>query len=149
MSDTDKKILVEVMTNGTMPVKAHADDAGFDLFAAEAFSLMPGEVVKVPLGVKMALPPGTWGNVTSKSGLGAKGLLVYAGVIDCGYRGEIHAVVTNLKHYPFPTVMRFERGQKIAQLLIAPYRDDYQMVQVAEVPKGTSRGDGGFGSTGA
>jgi dUTP pyrophosphatase len=152
------KIEVKVEEDGTMPTKAHHDDAGFDLYASHDFKVYPGEVVKHPLNIRLALPQGTWAEITSKSGLGSKGLLVYAGVIDAGYRGIPHVVMTNVKMTYLATEdgrlavntepLSFKKGDKIAQLIMNPYNDQFYMVKVQELNSNTSRGEGGFGSTG-
>src|ERR1035437_10848525 len=90
------KIEVETLEGGKVPFKANASDAGFDLYATEDIQIFPGQVQKHPLNIKFKLPKGTWGEITSKSGLGAKGLLVYAGVIDQDYRGIPHVVMSNI-----------------------------------------------------
>lgn len=148
----DYEIRVILGENAKMPNKAHPDDAGFDLYAVEDVRIYPGEVKKVPLNIKMALPPGTWANVTGKSGLGSKGLLVYAGVIDAGYRGVVHVVMTNVKlrlenGQPNTEPIVVLKGEKLAQLIMSPYKNTYFMTQVSELDS-TSRGEGGFGSSG-
>jgi dUTP pyrophosphatase len=151
-------IEVEVLENGRVPTKAHASDAGFDLFATDDITLHPGEVIKHPLNVKLKLPRGTWAEITTKSGLGSKGQLVYAGVIDQEYRGVIHVIMTNLNlverddnghllERQEPLLIK--KGQKVAQLIMNPYSDQYYMTQVTHIDTDTARGSGGFGSTGA
>src|ERR1035438_5414902 len=81
------KIEVEILGDGKLPYKANPTDAGFDLFATSDITIFPGQVQKHPLNIRLKLPRGTWGEITSKSGLGSRGLLVYAGVIDQEYRG--------------------------------------------------------------
>lgn len=152
------KIEVEVLANGKLPAKKNSTDAGFDLFATSDITIYPGQVMKHPLNIKMKLPPGTWGEITSKSGLGAQGLLVYAGVIDEEYRGIPHVVMSNLwiiqevdpEGYPLmrtnPIIIK--KGEKLAQLIMNPYSPEFYVEQVDTVDTNTSRGDGGFGSTG-
>jgi dUTP pyrophosphatase len=152
------KIEVEVLSGGTLPTKKHKTDAGFDLYASDDITIYPGQVGKHPLNIRMKLPEGTWGEITSKSGLGAQGLLVYAGVIDEEYRGIPHAVMSNIyliqgldeEGIPLmrtdPIVIR--KGQKLAQLIMSPYSPEYYIVQVESVDINTARGEGGFGSTG-
>jgi len=157
------KIEVE-LTGGTMPVKAHWNDAGFDLYATADIKILPGQVIKHPLNFKMKLPRGTYGQITSKSGLGSKGLLVYAGIIDEQYRGIPHVVGTNLNWNATPfidpedgmenvafdaTPIEIKAGQKLAQLIIQPYSPHYFIEQVEKVNEDTDRSSGGFGSTGA
>lgn len=152
------KIEVEVLADGKLPAKKNSTDAGFDLFATSDITIYPGQVMKHPLNIKMKLPPGTWGEITSKSGLGAQGLLVYAGVIDEEYRGIPHVVMSNLwiiqevdpEGYPLmrtnPIIIK--KGEKLAQLIMNPYSPEFYVEQVDTVDTNTSRGDGGFGSTG-
>jgi dUTP pyrophosphatase len=157
-----KVIKVQLVEGGQLPVKAHKSDAGFDLFAVSDFSVLPGQVVKHAINVKIQLPESTYAEITSKSGNGSKGLLVYAGIIDEGYRGVIHVVMTNLNHTPHTTwvdgfqrtillageTLHFKKGQKIAQMILHPYSSDYTLEEVDQLDENTSRGMGGFGSTG-
>ena len=153
------KIEVEVLNGGKLPYKANPTDAGFDLYATEDLVVYPGEVQKHPLNIKLKLPKGTWAEIASKSGLGAKGLLVYAGVIDQEYRGIPHVVMSNIKLTNGvtsfgPLIVNMEpitikAGEKLAQLIMSPYSSEYFMEQVGTVDTNTSRGAGGFGSTGS
>ena len=107
----------------------------------------------------MKLPKGTYGEITSKSGLGSKGLLVYAGIIDQEYRGIPHVVMSNIwvmqeidpEGYPLmrtePIVVK--KGQKLAQMVMHPYSSEYFIEQVETVDTATARATGGFGSTGS
>lgn len=152
------EIKVEVLDGGKMPTKAHATDAGWDLYATEDITIYPGQVMKHPLNIRLQLPPNTWAEITSKSGLGAKGLMVYAGVIDQAYRGIPHVVFTNLwiidkvDEEGFPlmrtTPIVIKKGEKLAQLIMNPYNDSFFMRQVDKVDTDTDRGAGGFGSSG-
>lgn len=147
------RIEVEVMDGGKLPFKVRQSDAGFDVYATSDFSLFPGTVVKHPLNIRMKLPKGTWAEITTKSGLGAKGQLVYAGVIDEEYRGVPHVIMTNLKlkndvFHDNREPIEFKAGDKIAQMIMNPYCDQYYIEQVESVDTATSRGEGGFGSTG-
>lgn len=139
-------IQVEVLSDGALPFKAHATDAGFDLIATETVTIHPGTIVKHPLNIKMALPRGCWAEIAGKSGLGVKGLLVYSGVIDEDYRGVPHVVMTNLNHRD--GVLVIKKGEKVAQLLMHPYSPNYYMEPVRAVAADTDRAEGGFGSSG-
>jgi dUTP pyrophosphatase len=152
------KIEVEVLPDGMLPAKKNPKDAGFDLYATRDITIYPGQVLKHPLNIRMKLPGGTWGEITSKSGLGAQGLLVYAGVIDEEYRGIPHAVMSNIyliekldaEGIPLMRTdpIRIKKGDKLAQLIMSPYSSEYFIEQVESVDTNTSRGEGGFGSTG-
>lgn len=152
------KIEVEILNGGKLPFKANPTDAGFDLYATSDIKIYPGQVMKHPLNIKLRLPKGTWGEITSKSGLGAKGLLVYAGVIDQEYRGIPHVVMSNIwvmdsidpDGFPLmrTTPIEVKAGEKLAQLIMSPYSSEFFIEQVETVDTNTSRGSGGFGSTG-
>jgi dUTP pyrophosphatase len=115
--------------------------------------------MKHPLNIRLELPPGTWAEITSKSGLGARGLLVYAGVIDQAYRGIPHVVFTNLwmihgldeDGIPLmrtqPIVIK--KGEKLAQMILSPYSDNFYLTQVESVSTDTDRSTEGFGSSGS
>jgi dUTP pyrophosphatase len=129
-----------------LPAYAHAGDAGLDLHAREHVELAPGERAVVPTGVAVAIPEGCVGLVHPRSGLAARhglGLVNAPGTIDAGYRGEIKVVVVN--HDPAATI-HLRRGDRIAQLVVQRV-EVMQIVEVDALP-GTSRGDGGFGSSG-
>lgn len=121
--------------------------AGMDLRAAldEPLVLGPGERCAVPTGLKIALPPGYEAQVRARSGLALKhgiALVNAPGTIDADYRGEIRVILINLGQEPFTIT----RGDRIAQMIVAPVtRAEWEpVVSVDE----TSRGAGGFGSTG-
>ncbi|MFG6476672.1 dUTP diphosphatase [Microbacterium sp. P06] len=128
------------------PVYAHPGDAGADLTAAEPVSLAPGERALVSTGVRIALPDGYVGFVVPRSGLAAKhGITIVnaPGTIDAGYRGEIKVALLNTDSTtPYDVAV----GDRIAQLIVMPiHRATF--VPVDELPD-SSRGQGGFGSTG-
>ena len=125
-----------------LPVYGHPGDAGLDLFSVADRDLAPGEVFAVPTGVQVAVPPGHVGLVWDKSGISLKGVHRLAGVIDAGYRGEIQVVMINLGGTPFA----IRKGMKIAQMLVQPVTS--VTVVESDALDDTSRGQGGFGSTG-
>ena len=122
--------------------------AGMDLAACldQPIVLAPGARTLVPTGLAMALPLGYEGQVRPRSGLAAKhGItcLNTPGTIDADYRGEVKVILIN--HGPEDFTIR--RGDRIAQLVIAPVVQA-QWAEVASLDE-TTRGAGGFGSTGA
>ena len=125
-----------------VPVYGHPGDAGMDLFSVVDHELAPGAVFAVPTGIQVAIPAGFVGLIWDKSGISLKGVHRLAGVVDAGYRGEVQVVMINLGREPF--VVR--KGMKIAQMLFQPVAG----VRIVESDSldDTSRGDGGFGSTG-
>ncbi len=132
-----------------LPAYQSAGAAGFDLVAALApdtsVVLAPGRWHLVPTGIALALPEGFEAQVRPRSGLAADhGVTVLnaPGTIDCDYRGEILVLLINHGERAFEIV----RGQRIAQLVVASVIRA-RLVEVREIVP-TTRGDGGFGSTG-
>ncbi|MGD8376305.1 MAG: dUTP diphosphatase [Acidobacteriota bacterium] len=130
-----------------LPARMTAGSAGMDLRAclAEALVLPPGGRALVPTGFRVEVPAGHEGQVRPRSGLAARHgvtLLNTPGTIDADYRGEVKVILVNLGQEPFTV----ERGDRIAQLLIAPVLA-VESEEAAEL-SGTARGDGGFGHTG-
>ena len=145
-ADGEETITVDVA--GTLPCKANITDAGFDLFTPYDVEIESGQVVKIPINIRMELPAGSWGRIETKSGLGAKGMLVYAGVIDQDYRGVPHIIMTNLNWYE-DKPLKVKAGSKIAQMTMNPHNIEFFVEQVESVSTDTARGEGGFGSTGS
>ena len=125
-----------------LPSYGHPGDAGLDLFSCVDCVLDEGEVRAVQTGIKVAIPAGHVGLIWDKSGISLKGVHRLAGVVDAGYRGEIQVVMVNLGCEPY----EIKKGMKIAQMLVQPI-DEVKVVE-AEDLDGTTRGEGGFGSTG-
>jgi len=130
---------------GKLPDRAHHNDAGADLFSREEILLYPGMTRRVPVGIGIKVPDGYMGVVYSKSGMSSKfGIIAANAPIDSGYRGEIHAILTNTNPEPAPYLIRV--GDKVGQLVILPiiiptfHREEW----LDEKPRGAD----GFGSTG-
>jgi dUTP pyrophosphatase len=128
--------------DANIPTYGHPGDAGMDLFAVVDRTLAPGEVFAVPTGIQVAIPAGFVGLIWDKSGLSLKGVHRLAGVVDAGYRGEVQVVMINLGKEPFA----LKKGMKIAQMLIQPVAA--VTIVESDTLDDTSRGEGGFGSTG-
>jgi dUTP pyrophosphatase len=119
--------------------------AGMDLRADEPFTLGPGERRVVPTGLAVEIPAGHEGQVRARSGLAARhgvALVNAPGTIDSDYRGEVKVILVNLGEAP----VQFARGDRIAQLVVAPVTR--VEIAVAQELSDTARGGGGFGSTG-
>ena len=122
--------------------------AGLDLLADvdDEVSLAPGERMLVPTGIAIALPQGLEGQVRPRSGLALRDgvtVLNAPGTIDADYRGEIQVLLVNLGR----TNATVRRGERVAQLVVAPVTR-IAWHEVETLP-GSTRGDGGFGSTGS
>lgn len=137
------KIKVVLEHHGIMPERAHEDDAGLDLFTPVDFFVGGNQRFTVWTGVRMELPEGTCGLIRSKSGLLKNKGIITDGVIDVGYTGQIAVTLINTT----PRKVFFERGDKIAQMVITPVT--FAELERAEELKDTERGARGFGSTGA
>ncbi|MEE1329530.1 MAG: dUTP diphosphatase [Oscillospiraceae bacterium] len=133
--------------NAILPTYGSAGAAGADLYACleEAVTILPGETVWIPTGIALEVPVGCAGLVYARSSLGVKRGLAPAnkvGVIDSDYRGEIRVVLLNHGKEP-QTILS---GERVAQFIITPVLTPaYE--EVLELSD-TSRGTGGFGSTG-
>lgn len=130
-----------------LPSYATPQSAGMDLCAAidTPIILQPFERAMVPTGLTMALPDGFEAQVRPRSGLAAKNgitVLNTPGTVDADYRGEVKVILINLSQEPFT----IERGMRIAQMIIAPYTQ--AIIEQVDALDETTRGAGGFGSTG-
>jgi dUTP diphosphatase len=128
------------------PSRAHDGDAGYDLHAAETATLEPGERAVVGTGIAVAIPEGHAGLVLPRSGLAARhgiALVNAPGLIDCGYRGELRVLLLNTDR---EQAFEIEPGDRIAQLVLV--RVDGPELEEAEELDETTRGGGGFGSSG-
>jgi dUTP pyrophosphatase len=128
-----------------LPAYAHEGDAGLDLHAAADVTLAPGGRAAVPTGLRVAVPAGWVGLVHPRSGLARRHGLTVAnapGTIDAGYRGDVLVLLVNLG----PDPVEVARGDRIAQLLLQRV-GRAEVVEVADLD-GTTRGAGGFGSSG-
>lgn len=132
-----------------LPHYATSGAAGLDLAAAigenEKITLKPGKRALIPTGLQIHLPDGYEAQVRPRSGLALKNgiaLVNAPGTIDADYRGEIGVILVNLGEDDF----EITRGLRIAQMVIAPV-SRVDLVAVDEVEAST-RGAGGFGSTG-
>ncbi len=135
--------IVRVSPEAVLPKRAHSDDAGLDLFGLEDVILSPNEGKVARTGIAIALPRGYVGLVADRSSLAKRGIKTAGGVIDAGYRGEIHIVLWNISGVP----VHLKAGERIAQLLIFPISTP-GVKEVKEFDHVTERGAKGFGSTG-
>ena len=142
-----------VHPRATLPKRMSAGSAGYDLYAAEpatvpaARSTPDGGVeigrALVPIGIVLELPDNTVGRIASRSGLSTRSNIeTGAGWIDSDYRGELFVELKNLSAQPFLV----NPGDRVAQLVILPLAPT--TLVLADDLDDTTRGPGGFGSTG-
>lgn len=147
---SDVPVPIQILAHGqglALPAYATPGSAGCDLRAAieTELTITPGGRTLVPTGIAVAIPEGYEGQVRIRSGLAHNAGLAIVnapGTIDSDYRGEIRLIVANLGAEP----VTLHRGDRIAQLVIAPVARA-RFETVPELPT-SSRGAGGFGSTG-
>ena len=147
LPDPDSPTIPKLSPGATIPRYQTDLAAGMDLHACldAAMTIAPGQIVRVPLGFAMAIPPGFEGQVRPRSGLATKhGVTVpnAPGTVDADYRGEMMVALINLGREPFEVTP----GMRVAQLVIAAVA----RAEIDEVDDldATARGSGGFGSTG-
>lgn len=129
-----------------IPTKGSDGAAGYDLYALEDTQIY-GNYGTVPTGISVAIPGGHYGRIAPRSGLAVKhGIDVLGGVIDADYRGEIKVILHRIGAHPAIPSMSFQKGDRIAQLIIERCYDA-EFVEFDELPP-TDRDQGGFGSTG-
>ena len=123
----------------TKPYRAHENDAGADVYANNQHVVFPHDTTKVPLGFGLELPDGYAAYIFPRSGLASKGIVCELPPIDSGYRGEVHASVSNLTNEPY----QINSGDRIGQLVVMPIVvADFIDYDIKE------RGTGAFASTG-
>lgn len=121
------------------PFRPHDNDAGADVYMPYDCTIKPGEIAKIPLGFGIEVPDGFAGFVFPRSSMAVKGLVCELPPVDSGYRGEIHAIISNVSNKEH----MIRKDTRIGQLIITP-------VIIADyvTDRSTQRGSGAFGSTG-
>ncbi len=142
-----KQLPVRRLGDHDLPLPEYATKAaaGLDLRAAEAHRIAPGERRLIGTGFAIALPSNCEGQIRPRSGMAAEhGVTVLnaPGTVDADYRGEVKVLLVNLGQ----EVVEINRGDRIAQLVVGPV-SRLDLVEVEALPE-TTRGIGGFGSTG-
>ena len=126
------------------PTKGHTFDAGWDLCADEYVAIMPGTRQLIKTGIALDIPQGHAGLIWPRSGLASRyGIDVLGGVVDCGYHGEVKVVLVNHGEYTYTC----KPGTRIAQIVFQPILMG-GLFETERFDNDTTRGDGGFGSTG-
>lgn len=133
----------KLKSDAKLPAYAYPGDAGLDLYSIEKIIVPAGSRRAIPTGLAFEIPSGYVGLVWAKSGLAFnQGLTTMSGVLDAGYRGELALSIFNTTSEDYC----IEKGDKVAQLLIQPVIEA-QITETEELSD-SSRGTGGFGSTG-
>ena len=128
-----------------MRLKAQPDSI-YALLSTPPLTVEPGQRMRVPTGIIIAVPEGYEGQVRARSGLSDKAGISLSngiGTIDSDYRGEVQVLIINLGQANYA----FQPGERIAQLVLVPV-PTVTVEEVEDLGAPTARGDGGFGSTG-
>tara|TARA_R110000787_G_scaffold91922_1_gene193646 strand:- start:233 stop:661 length:429 start_codon:yes stop_codon:yes gene_type:complete len=127
----------------SVPTRAHEHDAGWDLYSSELAFVISSKRKVVSTAISLVIPDGYVGLIWPRSGLAAKkGIDVFAGVIDSGYRGEIKVCLYNSSGVNF----EINKGDRIAQIIFHKIPQT-EMLEVDSLGD-SIRGDSGFGSSG-
>lgn len=149
-SDYKFELVVQADTLGNVPMKAHENDAAYDLYAAESMFLAPGRRATVSLGIKTAFDGKNYVAILyGRSGLASKnGIDILGGVIDGNYRGTWKAVVLNTGF----DVLKIQPGDRICQVVFHKRYDPEitltDNIEEAGKKYDDDRGANGMGSTG-
>jgi dUTP pyrophosphatase len=139
--------VVRLDERAILPTRAHAGDAGLDLYSLDALRLGPGERAAARTGIAVEIPAGQAGLVLPRSGLAGRhgiALVNAPGLIDSGYRGELRVLLLNTDRVQ---TFSLGAGDRIAQLVLVEIRTPVP-IEVDELDR-SERGEGGFGSSGA
>lgn len=138
----DELLYERELLEGFLP--KYSFDAGLDLRASEDAEVLPGVIQEIGLGVAIELPPGTMGFITGRSTSALKmGLFIMNGLIDAGYRGEIHAHALTIGGRS----VDIARGDRLAQIIVVNIVPA-EMWRTAVELSGSERDEAGLGSTG-
>lgn len=139
-----RKVKFQVDSGGFTPTKAYPNDAGWDLYCPDTYIFCTlSSVITVDTKVHVQLPKGYFGLILPRSSTSKRGIHVYAGVIDQGYRGTLKIQISNLINMP---VKGFSRGERIAQLIVIPYLNN--TAEFGNIKFDTTRGSKSIGSSG-
>ncbi len=143
--DNNLKVRIKVKKlhpDAKIPTIGTEHSAGFDIYSVEDIIIYPGETKSVSSGIAMEIPRGKCCVIWDRSGMGFKGIHRFAGLIDSDYRGEFKIILYNSTKEGF----KINKGDRIAQGVIQDYYTPE--FEIVEDLTDTSRGEGGFGSTG-
>ena len=129
--------------NAVIPSRARDGDAGYDLTSIETVEIAPGTRRLVSTGIAIQIPNDCYARVAPRSGVSTKGIDIGAGVVDSSYRGEVKVLMINHGNTPYVVKTNDRIAQLIFERIYTP-----TLVHVLADLTDTTRGAGGFGSTG-
>lgn len=125
-----------------LPTKSHPSDGGLDIYLPDGFEIKPFETLTLGLGIGVAIPEGCAGMLVPRSSMAKKGLIMQTQLIDAGYTGEIHLIITNCSSNYY----NFQPNDRVCSLVAYNLINPYLEI-VDELPT-TDRGSNGLGSSG-
>ena len=143
-TDPSNNLIVHLThKDAIIPKQASEKAAGYDLYSVQDCIIQPNCVARINTGIKIQLPPHTYGRIASRSGLVVKqNITTEGGVIDPDYTGDIQVILHNFGNSEY----HVHQGDRIAQLILE--RFESPLVSTTDKIRETTRGDLGFGSTG-
>lgn len=137
------KIRIRRMHFGALtPSRATPGSAAIDLYSREPGMVYSEQTAVAKIGWAFEIPQGWYGQIHSRSGLAAQGVITAGGVVDSDYRGEIGIILRNQAKQPF----RYEAGQRLAQMVFLPV--PALLIEEVDTLETSERGGDGFGSSG-
>ena len=144
MHNNPKLLVKRLSSNATLPTRGSEEAAGYDLYSAEDYIMLPRSKALIKTDLQIAVPYGCYGRIAPRSGFAwKKHTDIGAGVVDSDYRGNVCILVYNLSD----NNVTINQGDRIAQLVLEKicFAD---VVEVEDNIGESKRGEGGFGSTG-
>ena len=126
-----------------LPKKKYNTDGGFDCYIPDAFQIAPLETICIGLGFGVEVPKGYATMFIPRSSTTKKGLICQTSIVDNGYQGEVHLIITNCSN----TVYSFEKNDRLVSMITYKYLDE-ELVEIDEFKEDSERKDNGLGSTG-
>lgn len=133
---------IKLLSHGKMPTRAHATDAGYDIYLPEDVTFWPGSTEVINTGVCVQIPHGCAGMFVVRSSVSKTGLIIQPPLIDEGYTGELHIIAVN----PLGQKLQYKAGDRICSLVVFPVvTEDLEQVEELDA---SERGTNWSGSSG-
>ena len=126
-----------------LPKRKHETDGGLDCYLPESFTIRPLETVCIGLGFGIEVPKGYATMFIPRSSIASKGLICQTSIVDNGYQGEVHLILTNASNQTFS----FNKNDRLVSMITYKYLED-GLEEVKDFTEVTERGANGLGSTG-
>lgn len=140
----EKELNFKFFNDGTkLPSKSHETDGGLDIYIPESFEIMPFETKCIGLNIGVEIPEGYAGMLVPRSSSAKKGLIMQTSLIDVGYTGEIHLIITNCSL----NTITIDKDSRVCSLVVYPIYNATKL-NVVEEFKESARGNDGLGSSG-